>query len=218
MTPARVLLVDDHAIVREGLRMVLAAEQSIEVIGEAGDGREALDLVDGLRPDVVVMDIAMPNLNGLEATQQIVRRYPAVRVVILTMHENQQYLLQIIRAGATGCVLKRSMGRELVTAIESAARGESYFSPTIATKVVEDYRRLLTRPSETTGDHLLTEREREILQLVVEGQTNREIADMLTLSIKTVQAHRANIMDKLDAHDRADLVKYAIRSGLIVAE
>lgn len=215
--PTRVLLVDDHAIVREGLRMVLAAEQGIEVIGEAGDGREAVKLVETLGPDVVVMDIAMPNLNGLEATRQIARRFPEVRVVILTMHENQQYLLQIVKAGATGCVLKRSMGRELVTAVESAARGESYFSPAIATKVVADYRRLLTRPGGEDEDPL-TEREREVLQLVVEGQTNREIADLLTLSIKTIQAHRANIMEKVGAHDRADLVKYAIRTGMIAAE
>ncbi|MGI8825126.1 MAG: response regulator [Chloroflexota bacterium] len=215
--PCRVLLVDDHAIVREGLRLVLAAEENIEVIGEGGDGREALDLLEALHPDVIVMDIAMPNLNGLEATRQITRRFPAVRVVILTMHENQQYLLQIIKAGATGCVLKRSMGRELVTAIASAMRGESYFSPTIATTIVEDYRRLLAHPEKIDEDPL-TEREREILQLVVEGQTNRQIADLLTLSIKTVQAHRANIMEKLGAHDRADLVKYAIRTGMISSE
>jgi len=213
----RVLLVDDHAIVREGLRHVLSAHENIEVIAEADDGREALELAERLLPDVVVMDIAMPNLNGLEATRLIVRRAPRVRVVILTMHENQQYFLQIVRAGATGCVLKRSMGRELIIAIEAASRGETYFSPAMATKVMEDYRRLLEQPGEERLDPL-TDREREILQLVVEGQTNRDIADMLTLSIKTVQAHRANIMEKLDAHDRADLVKYAIRIGMITSE
>ncbi|MBV9278931.1 MAG: response regulator transcription factor, partial [Chloroflexi bacterium] len=188
----RVLLADDHGIVREGLRLVLDAQPNIEVVGEAEDGRRALELVRELQPDVVVMDIAMPNLNGLEATRQIRRQFPAVRVVILTMHENELYFLQIAKAGATGCVLKRSMGRELVAAVEAAARGESYFSPAIATKVLEDYRRLAARP---TGDDIdvLTEREREILQLVAEGQTNREIAELLTLSIKTVQAHRANI-------------------------
>lgn len=213
----RVLLVDDHGIVREGLRMVLGAESDIEVVGEGEDGRQALELVKDLQPDVVVMDIAMPNLNGLEATKQITRQFPNVRVVILTMHENELYFLQIAKAGATGCVLKRSMGRELVDAIHAAARGESYFSPTIATKVLEDYRRLASRPEDENGDPL-TEREREILQLIAEGQTNREIAQLLTVSIKTVQAHRANIMEKLDAHDSTDLVKYAMRLGLITSE
>ena len=213
----RVLLVDDHVIVREGLRLVLDAQPEIAVIGEAGDGRQAVDMAEDLRPDVVVMDIAMPTLNGLEATRQIRRRFPQVRVVILTMHESQQYFLQIVRAGATGCVLKRSAGTELVTAIEAAARGESYFSPAIATMVLEDYRRLLTQPDQSPED-LLTEREREILQLVAEGRTNREIAELLTLSIKTVQAHRSNIMEKLGAHDRTALVKHAIRMGMIVPD
>lgn len=210
----RVLLVDDHAIVREGLRLVLSAEPTIEVIGEAEDGRQALDLAEKMRPDVVVMDIAMPNLNGLEATRQIRRRIPEVQVVILTMHENRLYSLEIAKAGAAGCVLKRSMGKELVTAIQAAARGESYFSPAIAAAVLDDYRRLASHPTPEEVQPL-TEREREILQLIAEGQTNREIADLLTLSIKTVQAHRANIMEKLDAHDRTELVKYAIRTGMI---
>lgn len=213
----RVLLVDDHAIMREGLRLVLAAESHIEVIGEAEDGRQALDLVATLHPDVVVMDIAMPTLNGLEATRQIRQRFPQVQVVILTMHDNQLYYLQIAKAGAAGCVLKRSMGKDLVTAIEAAARGESYLPPAIAATLLADYRRLADRsvPEEVVP---LTEREREILQLIAEGQTNREIADLLTVSIKTVQAHRANIMEKLGVHDRTDLVKYAIRTGIITAE
>lgn len=217
LAPIRVLLADDHAIVREGLRMVLAAHPQIDVVGEAADGRQAADMVDELEPDVVVMDIAMPNLNGLEATRQIKRRHPQVNVVILTMHENQQYLVQIVSAGATGCVLKRSAGTELFTAIEAASKGESYFSPTIATMVLNEYRRLVVEP-EGTHDSLLTEREREILQLIAEGKTNREIAELLVLSIKTVQAHRANIMDKLGAHDATDLVKHAIRMGMITPE
>ena len=213
----RVLLVDDHAIMREGLRLVLAADPDIEVIGEGEDGRQALDLVSTLRPDVVVMDIGMPRLNGLEATRQIRQQYPNVQVVILTMHENRAYYLQFAKAGAAGCVLKRSMGKELVTAIKSAARGESYLPPTIAATVLADYRRLAAH---STGEDVdpLTEREREILQLIAEGQTNREIADLLTLSIKTIQAHRANIMDKIGAHDRTDLVRYAIRAGMIAAD
>jgi DNA-binding NarL/FixJ family response regulator len=213
----RVLLADDHAIMREGLRLVLAAEPNIEVIGEAEDGRQAVDLVAHLHPDVVVMDIAMPRLNGLDATRQIRDHFPEVQVVILTMHENRAYFLQIARAGAAGCVLKRSMGKELVTAIESAARGESYLPPSIAATVLADYRRLAAHPGHQDADPL-TEREREILQLVAEGNTNREIADLLTLSIKTVQAHRANIMEKLGAHDRTDLVRYALRQGIVSSE
>jgi DNA-binding NarL/FixJ family response regulator len=213
----KVLLVDDHAILRDGLRMVLDAQARISVVGEAEDGREAVDMVEDLHPDVVVMDIAMPNMNGLEATRQIKRRHPDVKVVILTMHENQQYLTQIVRVGATACVLKRSAGTELVTAVKAAARGESYFSPSIATMMLEDYRTRLTGDTLEEAD-VLTEREREVLQLVAEGKTNQEIADLLTLSIKTVQTHRAHIMEKLDAHDRTDLVKYAIRQGMIPSE
>lgn len=211
----KVLLADDHAILRDGLRMVLDAQPGISVVGEAEDGRQALDMVEELHPDVVVMDIAMPNMNGLEATRQIKRRFPDVKVVILTMHENQQYLVQIVKAGATACVLKRSAGTELVTAVKAAARGESYFSPSIASMLLEDYRVLLDHGA-STEEEVLTEREREVLQLVAEGRTNQEIAELLTLSIKTVQTHRAHIMEKLGAHDRTDLVKYAISKGMIV--
>lgn len=211
----KVLLADDHAILRDGLRMVLDAQPGISVVGEAEDGRQALDMVEELHPDVVVMDIAMPNMNGLEATRQIKRRFPDVKVVILTMHENQQYLVQIVKVGATACVLKRSAGTELVTAVKAAARGESYFSPSIASMLLEDYRILLDHGT-ADDEELLTEREREVLQLVAEGRTNQEIADLLTLSIKTVQTHRAHIMEKLNAHDRTDLVKYAISKGMIV--
>lgn len=214
MMDTKVLLADDHAVLRDGIRMVLDAQPGITVIGEAEDGRQALELVEKLQPDVVVMDIAMPNLNGAEATRQIKRRFPRVQVVILTMHENQQYLAQIVNAGATGAVLKRSAGTELVTAVKAAARGESYFSPTLSTMMLDVYRMRLAEQGE---DELaqLTEREREILQLVAEGKTNQEIADQLFVSIKTVQTHRMHIMEKLGAHDRTDLVKHAIRLGVI---
>ncbi len=213
----KVLLVDDHAILREGLKMVLDAQPGITVVGEAENGREALDLVEELHPDVVVMDIAMPQMNGAEATRQIKRRFPQTRVVILTMHENQQYLMQIVNAGATGAVLKRSAGSELVTAVNAAARGESFFSPSMASMLLQDYRVRLQRDESDDVD-MFTEREREVLQLVAEGKTNKEISDLLTVSIKTVQTHRAHIMEKLGAHDRTDLVRYAMRKGIITSE
>jgi DNA-binding NarL/FixJ family response regulator len=217
MMDTKVLLADDHAILREGIRMVLDAQPGITVVGEAEDGRQALEMVESLQPDVVVMDIAMPNMNGAEATRQIRRRFPRTRVVILTMHENQQYLMQIVSAGATACVLKRSAGTELVTAVKAAARGESYFSPTMASMMLDVYRkRLVEEGSDELA--LLTEREREVLQLVAEGKTSQEIADQLFVSIKTVQTHRMHIMEKLDAHDRTDLVRHAIRLGIIPPE
>jgi DNA-binding NarL/FixJ family response regulator len=213
----KVLLVDDHAILRDGLKMVLDAQPGITVVGEAENGREALDLVEELHPDVVVMDIAMPQMNGAEATRQIKRRFPQTRVVILTMHENQQYLMQIVNAGATGAVLKRSAGSELVTAVKAAARGESFFSPSMASMLLEDYRVRLQEDEPDDAD-MFTEREREVLQLVAEGKTNKEISDLLTVSIKTVQTHRAHIMEKLGAHDRTDLVRYAMRKGIITGD
>jgi DNA-binding NarL/FixJ family response regulator len=213
----KVLLADDHAVLRDGLRMVLDAQTGISVVGEAEDGRQALEMVERLHPDVVVMDIAMPNMNGAEATRQIKRRFPGVKVLILTMHENEQYLAQIVNAGAIGCVLKRSAGTELVTAVRAAARGESYFSPAMATMMLDGYRMHLAEDGRDESDRL-TEREREILQLVAEGKTNQEIADLLVVSIKTVQTHRAHMMEKLDAHDRTELVKHAIRLGMITSD
>ena len=171
----KVLLVNDHSIVREGLRMVLDAQPQIKVVGEASDGREAIEMAEKLRPDVIVMDIGMPNLNGLEASRQIKRRWPEIKIVILTMHENRQYLTQIVKAGATGAVLKRSAGMDLLTAIDAAAHGESYFSPSITSMMLDDYRVRLSG-DEIDDPEILTEREREVLQLVAEGKTNHEVA------------------------------------------
>lgn len=212
----KVLLVDDHAILREGLHMVLDNQPDISVVGEAEDGRQAITMVEELHPNVVVMDIAMPKLNGLEATTHIKRLHPEVRVVILTMHDDPEYFRQIVKAGATGCVLKRSAGKELVMAVKAAARGESYFSPAVASRMVEDYRAWLGR-GDVDKIHSLTGREREVLQLVAEGQSNQEVADQLGVSIKTVQTHRAHLMRKLDAHDRTDLVKYAVKTGVVAS-
>jgi DNA-binding NarL/FixJ family response regulator len=209
-----VLLVDDHAMVREGLKLILETMPGFHVAGEAEDGRQALDLVERLRPDVVVMDIAMPNLNGLDASRQIRRRFPDVKILILTSHENRQYVTQIVKTGANGCLLKRSAGTELVTALETLREGRSYVSPSVAGTLLDDYRVRIDRG----GEDLLTEREREIVQLVAEGHTNQGIARKLGISIKTVETHRTNIMDKLGAADRTDLVKYAIRTGMISPE
>ncbi|MGI8827235.1 MAG: response regulator [Chloroflexota bacterium] len=210
----RVLLVDDHAIFREGLRLVLDPRSGIAVIGEAEDGRQALELVERLRPDVVIMDIAMPRLNGADATLQIKRRFPDVKVVILTTHESREYLVQIAKVGAACYVLKRSAGTELVEAVKAAAQSQSYISPAIAGMMLDDYRMRIDR----SGEDLLTEREREVLQLVAEGLINQAIASQLLISVKTVEKHRANIMRKLGVHDRTDLVKYAIRMGMITPE
>jgi DNA-binding NarL/FixJ family response regulator len=175
------------------------------------DGRQALELVERLQPDVVVMDVAMPRLNGVDATLQIKHRFPDVKVVILTTHENREYLVQIAKVGADGYVVKRSAGAELGEALTVVAQGQSYISPTIAGMMLDDYRVRIDQ----SGENLLTPREREVLQLVAEGLANQAIARQLVISIKTVQSHRDSIMRKLGAHDRTDLVKYAIRTGMI---
>lgn len=210
-TSTTVVLADDHAMFREGLRTMLETQFELAVIGEAEDGRQTVAMVEELHPDVVVMDIAMPNLNGLDATRQIKRRVPEAEVIILTSHERREYVVQIVEVGASGCVLKRSAGTELLAAIHAVRRGERYISPAIAGMVLEDHQLRIER----SGEELLTEREREVLQLVAEGRGNQEIARQLVISVKTVEGHRASIMRKLGAHDRTDLVKYAIRTGMI---
>lgn len=210
----RVLLADDHRILREGICALIEDQEDMEVIGEAEDGLETVKKVAQLQPDVVVMDIAMPLLNGLEATRQIHRDFPQVNVLILTMHENEEYIRQVLAAGALGYVLKDAAARDLLGAIRTVNQGEAILSPAITRLVIEDYLRWGDIQPEDTTDGL-TPREREILQLIAEGYTNKEIADILTLSVKTVQSHRGNLMNKLDLHDRGELIKYAIQKKII---
>ena len=214
MNKIRVLLADDHTILRDGICALLDDQADIEVIGEAGDGQATVKMTAQLQPDVVVMDIAMPLLNGLEATRQIQRDFPQVKVLILTMHENEEYIRQVLAAGALGYVLKDAAARDLLGAIRAVYQGEAVLSPAITRLVIEDYLRWgdIRPPDSSNG---LTSREREVLQLIAEGYTNKEIAEILCISIKTVQSHRTNLMSKLDLHDRGELIKYAIQKKII---
>jgi two-component system response regulator NreC len=214
MYKIKILLVDDHTILRDGIRALIEDETDMLVIGEAEDGLAAVKMANQLQPDVVIMDIAMPLLNGLEATRQIRRNQPQTKVLVLTMHENEEYIRQVLSAGALGYVLKDAAARELLGAIRSVYRGEAVLSPAITRLVIEDYLRWGDlRPEEDAG--VLTPREREILQLIAEGYTNKQIAEILCLSVKTVQSHRTNLMQKLDLHDRGELIKYAIQKKII---
>lgn len=217
MAKIRVLLADDHAIVREGVKMILIKEPDIEVVGEASDGQEALDLVDRLKPGVVVMDISMPGMSGIEATQHVRERYPGVNVLALTMHEDESYVFKLLRAGASGYVLKRAAAQDLVQAVRAAAKGEAFLYPSVARKIVEDYLKRVETGEDRERYDGLTEREKEILTVIAQGLSNQQIAQKLYISIKTVQTHRAHILEKLGLHDRTELVRYAIRKGLIEA-
>jgi two-component system response regulator NreC len=210
----RVLVVDDHDVVREGIRMVLDNDPELEVVGTASSGEEAIARVHELEPDVVVMDIGMPGLSGFEATRQIRRTHPDTQVLALTVHDSEAYVFQMLQAGATGYVVKRAPGEEVIQAVKRANRGESVLHPSVAKLLIKDYLSRVERGEETSYD-TLSDREREILKLIAEGQTNKDIAEMLFLSVKTVQAHRGNLMRKLGMHDRTELVKYAIRKGII---
>jgi two-component system response regulator NreC len=211
----RVLIVDDHTILRAGLRMLLNAHPDLEVVGEASDGNEAVASAQRMQPDVILMDIAMPECNGIEATRQIKRLMPDTRVLVLTMHENEEYLFQVLRAGASGYILKEAADTELVKAIRLVYSGRFYLSPSAQSIMVGDYLQRVRTGEERDSYSALTEREREILKLVAEGYTNSQIAERLTISPKTVDTHRTHIMDKLNLHSRAELVKYAIRRGLL---
>ncbi|MBI4787725.1 MAG: response regulator transcription factor [Chloroflexi bacterium] len=205
----RVLVVDDHAVLREGICMLLGQHADLQVVGEARNGVEALDQVAALAPDVVLMDITMPQMDGLEATRQIKAHHPQVRVLVLTQHENKEYVLPLLQAGAAGYVLKKAGGNELVQAIRAVATEGAFLHPSVARAVMNQ------ASQRVNGQPHLTEREKEVLILVAEGLSSREIATKLCLSEKTILAHRTNIMEKLNIHNRAELVRYAIREGLV---
>lgn len=214
MDKISILLADDHTILRDGIRSLLEDEVDMEVIGEAEDGHSVVRLANQLEPDIVLMDIAMPLLNGLEATKRIKRDKPHIKVLILTMHENEEYIRQVLATGAMGYILKDAAATDLLGAIRAVHRGEAVLSPAITRLVIEDYLRWgdLQSENESSG---LSPREREVLQLIAEGYTNKQIAEILSISIKTVQAHRSSLMSKLDLHDRGELIKYAIQKKII---
>jgi DNA-binding NarL/FixJ family response regulator len=212
MGKVRILIVDDHAIMRDGIRALLSLDEDLEIVGEASEGREAIEKARELSPDVVVMDIAMPGMDGLEATRRIVKKNPQIKVLVLTQHDNKEYILSTIKSGAAGYVPKRALGSELVSAIRAVHRGDSFLYPSAAAALIEDYRK---QSEEVEPYDQLTPREREILKLIAEGYTSREIADMLFISLKTAQGHRAKIMEKLDLHNRTELIKFAMRKGLV---
>ena len=209
MADIRVLLVDDHRILREGLRSLLERQSDIRVVGEAGDGREAIQKVEALRPDVVVMDIAMPGMDGLEATVHIKAQHPRVHVLVLTQYDEEQFILPLLKAGASGYVLKRAGRKEILKAIRGVVEEGAFLHPRAAQQVLE-----AMRAPEAAAGPRLTPRETEVLRLIAEGKTNREIASILNISPKTVSIHRSNMMAKLDLHSSVELARYAIRQGL----
>ena len=213
----RIILADDHKIMREGLRALLAKHPDIEVVAEAGDGRGVVELARELNPDVVVIDIAMPDLNGIDATRQIVKQSPGVKVIALSMHSDRKFVKEMLSAGASGYLLKDSAFEELDTALHTVMNNQTYLSPTITNTVVKDYLGS-TAPKASLHSPALSTREREVLQLIAEGQTTRDIATKLYLSVKTVETHRKQIMDKLGLDSVAELTKYAIREGLTTLE
>lgn len=216
MNRARVLLADDHAILRSGLRLLLEREPDLAVVGEAGDGRAALEWLSREPADVAVMDVGMPGLNGIEATAQITRQYPKMAVIMLSMHSDETYVLRCLRAGARGYILKESAEHELIAAIRAVMAGKSYFSPKVKRMLQQDHVARLQRSGAEDRFESLTGREREVLQLIAEGNSNKEVAARLFLSVYTVETHRKNILEKLQLHSPADLILYAVRKGMVV--
>ena len=210
----RILIADDHTLLRNGICALLENEPDMTTVGEVSDGREAVRLAGQLKPNVVLMDIAMPLLNGLEATRQIKSEHPEINVLVLTMYDNEEYFREMLEVGASGYIIKRAAASELVSAIRAVNNGEAVLSPTITRLVLEDYLNHDLR-NHRDDPNAISAREREVLQLIAEGKTSREIAEILHLSVKTVQSHRTSLMQKLDLHDRGDLIKYAIQKKII---
>jgi two-component system, NarL family, response regulator NreC len=206
----KILLADDHTIVRQGLKLIISSHADLQVIGEAANGREVLELAEKLKPDVILMDVAMPELNGIEATRRLREVSPRTKVLVLSMHKEAVYVREILKAGARGYILKDAIDTELISAIQSVARGDGYISPAISGTLLSDYRQNITNPLD-----LLSSREREVLQLIAEGRTNKEVATRLNLSVYTVDSHRGKIMEKLNLHSTGELVRFAMKQGLV---
>ncbi len=213
----RVMVTDDHTLVREGIVSLLKLQEDIEVVAEASDGKEAIDKAGRLHPHVILMDIAMPRLGGLEATTEIKKVSPSIKILVLTQYDDKEYIARFLKAGASGYILKKAMGAELVRAIRTVAGGESYLYPSVATQVIEGFLRGESQ-GETDPYELLTDREKQVLKLIAEGFTHKEIAATLGISVKTAVAHQTNISDKLDLHSKTDLVKFAIAKGVVKLE
>jgi DNA-binding NarL/FixJ family response regulator len=215
MNPIRILLADDHGVVRKGLRFLLSQDPEIEIAGEAEDGREAVRLAAELQPNIVIMDIAMPQLNGLDAAQQITKANPRSSVIMLSMYSDEEFLIRALSAGAKGYLLKDSAEADVLRAVHAVAQGRTYFTPSIAHTLLEDYMRRLQQEGVQDRYDLLTDREREVLQLLAEGRSNKDVATLLNLSIHTVDTHRTNFMQKLGLHNTAEIVIYAMRKKII---
>lgn len=215
MDKIKVLIVDDHAIMRDGIKALLSVHDDIEIVGEASEGKEAIEKTQKLNPDIVIMDIAMPVMDGLEATRRILRKNPKIKVIILSQYDDKKYILASVKAGSAGYLPKRALGMELVSGIRTLYQGNSYLYPTAASAIIEGF---LNQSEEEDSYDTLTNREREILKLIADGHTSRVIADKLCISLKTVLSHRAKIMEKLDFHNRTELIKYAVRKGLVEVE
>lgn len=215
MRKIRILLADDHRLMRSGLRVLLEQQEDLTIVGEASDGREAVALADSQKPDVLVMDIGMPSLNGIEAAGQITQSRPEIAIVMLSMHSDESYVLRALKAGAKGYLLKDSAEADLIRAVHAVAEGKSFFSPAVSKVLLDDYVRKLKRSGTEDPYDLLTPREREVLQLVAEGKSNKDVAQLLNLSVYTVETHRSNIMEKLNLHGVPELILYAVRKGII---